>query len=535
MPRLSYQRIDALPKLAWLARIDADDALVTVLHGASVETRAAFFFEGCWSGRFEDGAFDKVDAVYGSGAVVRGDSVVFVPPADTVDSLFHAHAGNRLVVANSLPLLLAYRDDRLDARFPRYEALLDSIAAGIDKYERRIPTVRGGVSRLLFRNLSVSGTSTAVLDKPLPPPLPSYEAYVGYLEESYERLVANARDPARRQPLAIYSTQSRGYDTTAVNAIAARHGFDKVFTCTRARDKSAFTGFEREAPDDDGTAIGRALGFDCIAIDRLDYQTDRSWDEALYYAGAHSIHDVNLVGLNRHVDRPGILLSGTFGEIWRGPEYYEHARHAVGPDLVRSDLAQHGMGEVRLKVGLAFLPFPFIAGQRREEILNIASTAEMQRWRLGRGYDKPIARRIAEERGVPRQLFGMQKLNSTVSLPRPPVPLEPDLRQRYFEFLVREGLARRWQLRLLPLVHRINQALYYHSPTRYRAVYYACRLLSRLLGRRYVPALLLGRLNGTLHAFCVNEVADRRAATLRGAREPAPEPSGSRTGQAQAR
>jgi hypothetical protein len=33
----------------------------------------------------------------------------------------------------------------------------------------------------------------------------------------------------------------------------------------------------------------------------------------------------------------------------------------------------------------------------------------MNPWSLGAGYDKPIARRLAEEAGVPRHLFGQAK------------------------------------------------------------------------------------------------------------------------------
>jgi hypothetical protein len=512
----AYRPLSTLPTLAWLASVDSAQRVVTVLHGAGVETRETFFFEGCWSGRFADGAFANVESVFGSGALVLPTGgIVFVPPSHTVDSLFFARIDAGVCVSNSLPLLLAYCHDRLDARLGGYDALLDSVASGIDRYEKRIPTVRGEVIRLLVRNLHVDGEFCELIDKPMPPAFGTYDAYVTYLERTYAELVENARDRARRQPLAIYSTQSRGYDTTAANAIAARYRFDKVFTCTRARDKAAFVEFEREAPDDDGTEIGRTLGFECIALDRLAYKTDRSWDEALYYVGAHSIHDLNLVGMNRHIDRIGVLLSGTFGEIWRGREYYEsHLMHAVGPDLVRSDLAQHGMGEVRLHVGISFLPFPFIGGRRRTDLLDITETNEMKQWRLGAGYDKPIARRIAEERGVPRNLFGMRKLNTTVSLPRPPLPLDPKLRARYLNFLVGSRLTHRWQLALLPLVHRVNQALYYYSPTRYRALYYACRALEKLGRGPFVPTLLLSRLNGTLHAFCVNEVADRYAAGM---------------------
>lgn len=516
MVAFHYRVVAGLPKLAWLAEWRLSESAIHVLLGEAVEASEHFFVEGCWNGPFSDGAFDHAEAVFATGAVVRGDGVVFVPPAHTIDSLFYTVRDGCLTVANSLAVLLARLGDRLLPERPGYDEAFDSIALGIDDYQRAIPTRLGDVQRLLFRNLRVGADGVVdLVDKPLPPRLPDYERYVGYLEATYDAIVANIRDPDRARKMAIFSTQSSGYDTTAVNAVAVKRGLDKVFTSVRGRDKAAFTTFERQEPDDDGSPIGRALGFACIPIDRLAYKRNTRWDEALYYAGAHSIHDANLMDINDHVRGVAVLLTGTMGEVWRGREYYDPDHvDAIGPQLWRADLAGHGMGEVRLSVGLVFLPFPYIGAQRRADILDIADRPEMAQWRLGLGYDKPLARRIAEERGVPRQLFGMRKVNSTVSLPRPPVPVTADLRRRYFDFLVGARLVSRWQIRCMPAVHLANQALYYFSPRRYRLVYYGTRVVAALTGRPWSPRLLLARLNGTLHAFCVNEVADRHARVL---------------------
>jgi hypothetical protein len=507
MRRLRCELLSQLPKLAWLADLERATLVTNVLHGPSVEVGDGFVVEGCWNGPFEKGRVDDAETVVGSGIVDRPDAIVFVPPSNTLDSLFLVERPHRLFVSNSLPLILARCEERLTPDCD-YAAVHDSIADGIDRYVPDIRTDKGDVRRLMVRNLVVRTTGWDLADKPLPPHFESFGQYADYLERTYGELVANIRDPARRQRIAIFSTQSRGYDTTAVNAIAAKHGLDKVFTCTTARDRTAFVDHERDTGNDDGTQIGNALGFECIAIDRLAFARAALPEEILYYASSYLPQDLNLLEINGHVDGVAVLLSGTFGEIWRGREYYEpHHLDAVSDELVRADLAQHGMSEVRLHVGLLPLPLPFVGARRRVDIYRIACLPEMQNWRAGASYEKPIARRLAEERGVARALFGQTKYNTTVAFPRPVVPHDPTIRAGYMRFLRRTGIVPRWKLRLMPLIHRVNEAMYYCSPSRHRMTYYLMRIVSRFRHKR-LDDLIMRRMEGALFCFAVNQVAD---------------------------
>ena len=75
----------------------------------------------------------------------------------------------------------------------------------------------------------------------------------------------------------------------------------------------------------------------------------------------------------------------------------------------RGDLGGHGMGELRLALGFVQLPLPFMGARQKADIVRITESSEMDPWRLGNAYDRPIPRRIAEEAGVPRHLFGQSK------------------------------------------------------------------------------------------------------------------------------
>jgi hypothetical protein len=148
----------------------------------------------------------------------------------------------------------------------------------------------------------------------------------------------------------------------------------------------------------------------------------------------------------------------------------------------------------------------YIGDRNRPDIFRVTMSEEMSPWRLGGEYDRPIARRIAEEiGGIPRHFFGQKKLATTTEFPLPPVPTGVQLRRQYFDFLRRHritsslwGLGYRW-------VHRINSRIVFHTPHRYRYVYYSRRLLSRLARREVKIPILYRHLEGRLYCFCVNK------------------------------
>jgi hypothetical protein len=503
---LRYRRVPALPKLAWLAVVDRDADSVRVHHGSDVEVRDDFFIEGAWNGRFEDGDFATTDCIFGTGAVARKDSVTFVSSATTTDYLYYRQSDRAVAVANSLPLLLAHLGDSLDPAYSGYDRINDSITEGIRSYVRRLPTRGGTVTRLMYDNLLVTADGIEEVEKEMPPPFRSFEEYHAYLAGNYELIAKNARDACRRHPMAIFSTQSRGYDTTAMNAIAAKVGIDKVFTVTKGKGAGFFADRDQHAQvDDDGTEVCKALGLECVRIDRRAFETDFG-DEYLYYATLHSNQDANLKEINTRIASVAMLLTGTLGEIWYTlKSYYRDRLHTVTPDLVRGDLGGHGLTEVRLVAGFVQLPLPYIGARRREDIFRITESPTMAPWRLDTEYDRPIPRRIAEEAGVPREFFGQRKIASVVEFAPPHVPYGEGLRKEYLAFLKHHRLLSGWQCRFVPRVRRLNSVLVFAR--RHAWVYYMERIVSRLLGRDYKVPILWRRLDGSVFCFCVNKRA----------------------------
>jgi hypothetical protein len=499
----------SLPKLAWVAEVDRTSGIVTLLHGPLVEVRPNFFIEGVWNGPFQDGDFGETDCVFGTGGILGEDSIRFVTSAATTDYLYYSEDGGQVTVSNSLPLLLGYIDDFLDPQYLEYPEICDSIMDGIIHYRRDIPTKRAKVRRQMYRNLDVSRENVSESDKRMPPRFVCFKDYRDYLRDNYALIVANARDRARAQALEIWSTQSKGYDSTAMNAIARCHGIDKVFTITKAKSVDYLAHQdEGELSDDDGGEICELLGLPCIQLNRRAF-TKEFDQEYLYYCGLHHNQDANLEEISKHVSKVGLLLTGTLGEMW-----YTKAclgkRAFLDSELRRWDLGGHGMAELRLVVGFIHLPFPYIGARRREDIVNITESSEMDSWRLGNKYDRPIPRRIAEEAGIPRHAFGQSKMGSVVIFPGPSIPYGKELRLEFFAYLADEKIMARSEAWLWPVVRWVNSILILKSERRFAVVHYAERVISKLTGREFHFKLMWAKLEGALFCFCVNRTAEEQ-------------------------
>jgi len=513
---LNFKTNPMLPKLAWIAHVDPEAQQTTVQHGAWVETMATGFIEGLWDGAFANADFDRSACVFGSGAVVRGRALVFVPSVSTTDYLYwwSSEDARQVVVANSLPLLLASQNDALDPQEVRYDPINRSVKLGIQHYTPKIPTQKGEVNRLMHWNLLVSSGRVTLTDKPSPPPFPDFTAYADYLNQCYARLADNARDMNRARPLAIFSTQSKGYDSTAANAVAKNHGIDRAFTVTKSKGKGYFA-FEdhRHELDDDGRAICQLFAIDCTPIERRALEIQLG-PEYLFYAGMNETGDFNLMQISDHIQRPTVLITGCMGDVmWNTHSYYQDHPELVNANLTRGDLGNNGLTEVRLLAGYVQLAFPFIGARSRLDIMKISESHEMTPWRLNTHYDRPIPRRLAEEAGLDRAEFGQVKMASVLEYPAPVTPMGDALRRDYLDFLVQHGLLSRLGTRLLPLAQRWNALIGTTSPRRHVWNYYLQGLISKISRRRFAFPTALGRLNGAIFCFCVNKrIADYQRA-----------------------
>jgi hypothetical protein len=373
----------------------------------------------------------------------------------------------------------------------------------------------------MYRNLDVSREKLSESEKRMPPRFERFEEYRDYLRDNYALIAANARDAARTQPLEILSTQSKGYDSTAVNAIAHAYGIDTVFTVTKAKSMYFMAHNEEgELPDDDGGEICESLGLNCIRLNRHAFIEEFD-QEDLYYCAVNRSHDADLKDIGKHISKAGILLTGTLGEIWYTKDSFVKSlgeqASSLDSELRRVDLSGHGMSELRLVDGFIHLPLPYIGARRRQDIVDITESSDMDPWRLETSYDRPIPRRIAEEAGIPRHRFGQSKMGAGVIFAQPSIPYGKALRREFFDYLVDEKIMARSTAVLWPVVRWVNSVLQRSHVRFFGLVYYTERVISKLSGRdvKFKFKLMWMKHSGALFCFCVNRTANTYSTHLR--------------------
>ncbi len=88
----------------------------------------------------------------------------------------------------------------------------------------------------------------------------------------------------------------------------------------------------------------------------------------------------------------------------------------LSPNVVRGDPTGLSLSEFRLRAGFMHCPVPFLGVRAIADLHRISLSAEMSPWDVPGDYSRPICRRIVEEAGVPRHLFGMEKQAASVVL-----------------------------------------------------------------------------------------------------------------------
>jgi hypothetical protein len=397
---LRYVAMQSWPKLGWVARCRHDSAEVTVFHGPHVETTPDWFCEAVWAGAYGEGGFDETSLVAGSGGRRRDNNFCFVSSGSTVDRLCTIEHGGATWIANTLVGLLAMVRGWPMRSHPHYLRDFETLAQGLHRYKRLLQTSAGPVQLVYFDNLRWDGRTLSRQAKP--PESGQFDSFAAYRTFLSASLAATARNMAaaeRRHPYRMLGTVSRGYDSATVLTLAREVGCQEAITLTQARSGES----------DSGDAIGAILGARVTMIDR-DAWSSLVMPEVPFFAAESAGEDVVFAPAAPLLANRVFLTGHHGGIVWRLHQT------VPGPYLQRGDCGGLSLTEFRLVVGFIHLPLPFWGARRIAEINAIGHSDEMRPWRLGTGYDRPIPRRILEEAGVPRALFGFSKNAVTVNL-----------------------------------------------------------------------------------------------------------------------
>lgn len=404
--KLNVTVIAALPPLAWLLEIDGTPERHRLLCGSSVVLSETAFFEGAWPGALSAMDFTATPEAFGSGAKLTSEGWTIVAPSHTLESVFLCREGSKVFVSNALPFLLAHRDDALDPAFLDYHRVFFEILNGIDHSPIHFPSRRCKEIRGYYHDNLVIGPDLAITVKPKPlaPNFAAFADYRAYLARVLRAVFDNAADPARPHPYRPLATISQGYDSPACAALAREAGCRAAVTHGYAR--RAFGVMD----SDSGEEIAKALGMAVTVVGRDAYleREDRETPEAEFFSHGLEGTDVNTLGFEPQI-RHSVFVTGFHGDVAWDKD--------AAPSRVirRGDLVGGSLAEFRRRVDFVHVLLPFVGTLRHADLIAISNSAEMARYSVGGGYDRPIPRRIAEEAGVPRGAFGQAKKATSVA------------------------------------------------------------------------------------------------------------------------
>jgi hypothetical protein len=497
--RLRAERRPDLPPLAWLLDLTGDDAVL--ISGDSVEVRDDRFFEGAWAGPFAQAAIDDARDVFGSGGLRTPAGWLLVPPSHTLEYLVCLRRPGGWVASNSLGFLHGWTNATFELPSRRLASIFVRIINGIDQSPIRVETMAGTLVALFHHNCLLSLDGFDLRPKPLPPAFPDYMSYVEHLRQTISLVAANAAAPERRRAYRILATCSSGYDSPACAALARTSGCDEAITFDVARSG---------APEE-GSRIAECLGLRVFRIARPLHTHDLGDAELEFLSTGMHAEDVVFAAASRHLAGRAVLTGFHAGTVWD-----VHSQATDG--LSSKDVAGSSMAEFRLKRDFVHMPVPFIGAQRVKDILAIGRSAELQPFTLQHWYNKPIARRIAEEAGVPRELFGQSKQAISMRVFVHEEQLSPATRRAVRERVAAFGVRDRLAYRLQRVWFRLGLRCYELAPTLSRwlpgpARLFYGRMSKRLLGRIFRPNYALfehtNPFMGVAFEYALSEVSQR--------------------------
>lgn len=402
--RISTQAMPQFPKLGWWADFDVSNDSLSALHGTSVELGDGFLVEGTWDGDYSLGEFHRSEAFFGSGIRLEHGDVYFVASSAPIDRLFICRDGSHFLASNSLLIMLAQIDATLDPDLD-YRRETMSITEGIDSENNRFPIRHKSIDYLtqfICKNAVVSNGSATFHRRDMTRSFDGFEHYFSELSGTLARIGANYTDPSRATNVRPFGTLSTGYDSTAVTCLSREIGVKECFTYTGSWSKRSM-----RDPAFDAGPIASALGVEMISLNSSGNRS--AVDEQFMHAASRIGAQLKLLPLAAHIEShcsSAVLFTGYFGDsVWG----LNPKASVVGRGLKRADVSGLDLSELRLKSGFVNLPVPFIFATNVESILAVSRSKEMAPWRLNTAYDRPIPRRILEEVGVDRHLFGMHK------------------------------------------------------------------------------------------------------------------------------
>lgn len=399
-----------IPPLAWLCEINGANYALNV--GSGVEYGSRHIVEGAWPGKYEDLDFGASDHFYGTGAFLdKNDVCVFTPPRHCVDYLYALRDDDRGISYVSNSFCFIFQRMGLDLHGSFFQAFKRALnpttnrASGVGA-DRGSPIIaRDGhfsIYRLMYHNFSLDNDGRPNYLPRLPAKLNihNFDDYANFLRQTTTALIANGASPVRKNPRQPVTMLSTGYDSTAVSSVCAQCGVREAVTLNVVIGKH----------NDCGADIAKKLGLVCHSaasplgarVPTLTARLENLGEPFLEFFATAGIGDnMAFMEMEKFI-RDKMVFSGLYGDgCW--------SREGNGAGLAHHLPYMKSRNEFRLRSAYWLVPMPAFGAYFPYVLKRAARSPGMEKFSVHGNYDRPIARRLAEEAGVPREMFGQAK------------------------------------------------------------------------------------------------------------------------------
>jgi len=406
----NFIKLDHLPRLSWAALLKNNIKTIDVYCGPWIEIDEHSFVEGAWNSPFEDKDFENAAVFMGSGGKTLRQKAVFSTATHTLERLFVVCQNDSICISNSLSFVLSLSKSELNPGYIGYQADYDSITLGFRKGVKSFP-LKGGrkITTYCHCNIEVDNKlNIIVIPKQPIRDFLDFTDYTTFLCSTLREIAQNSMSKHRARQYSLLATASSGYDSSCVAALAREAGCSDVLTVKNGQGpKYQFFGkyrYDRQCREDSAEEIAGILGYENIFVrDNQDYSEEQTAVlETESCASGNLGYDPTVLFENDIRQR--VVLTGHHGDtVW------SLAKGMVSSDLKWGGQSGASLYESRLRIGFIHAPVPYISACSMHSINKITCSKEMRPWVLNNGYDRPIPRRVLEERGVPRDEFGQRK------------------------------------------------------------------------------------------------------------------------------
>ena len=319
--------------------------------------------------------------------------------------LFVIKKDNNLFASNSMPFVLMMAQEELNPDYYDYEYDFNTSLLGYYRSRRTTPLLSGNML-MTYRGCTLYVSPDLSIEEQRHNPhflISDFSSYKDTVTGILSRIVDNAQSPYRKFQYGMATTISRGYDACASSALAKAVGCDTSLSLISPA----------KYLNDDGRDIAIKMGYThLVTADADEYKNNVTLEEAKNLCTGGGGGTLFLAGFSSTINGR-LLFTGR-----RGDSIWERKHLNVNNDLDFSYGNPMGQGSIEEALFGNFIeiPVPLICGNQWEDIARISNSEEMKPWSVRDRYDRPIARRLVEEMGVPRDSFGQQKAGAGVTV-----------------------------------------------------------------------------------------------------------------------